>query len=107
MVRSLAIKVLGGGPARKLVRVTAPELMILQDWTSDGSAVLFTRRSAVASEPASLWRVSIHGGDPQPVGLSMVGLRDVSVAPDGTKITFTGGWPRNELWVMDNFLASK
>jgi serine/threonine-protein kinase len=106
-VRSLLVKVLGGGPARELVRVKAPELVTFQDWTPDGTAVLFTRWSSASNEPASLWRVSIHGGDPQPMGLSMVGLRDVSVAPDGTKITFTGGWPKNELWVMDNFLARK
>jgi Tol biopolymer transport system component len=104
---SLSIKVLGGGPARELVRVPGPDLMIFQDWSPDGAAVLFTRWSPKTTEPVSLWRVSIHGGDPQPLGLSMIGLRDVSMHPDGTKITFTAGWPVNEVWAMDNFLTTK
>jgi Tol biopolymer transport system component len=105
--RSLSIKVLGGGPTRELVRVPGPELMVFQDWTPDGMAVLFTRWSPTISDQVSLWRVSIYGGDPQPLGLSMIGLRDVSVHPDGTKITFTAGWPVNELWAMENFLNDK
>ena len=105
--RWLAIKVLGGGPTRELVRASDPEMLLFQDWTADGAAVIFTRWTAKPNEPISLWRVSIHGGDPQPLGLSMAGIRDVSVHPNGRKITFTAGWPMNELWVMENFLTNK
>ena len=104
--RTLAVKVLGGGPTRELARAVRPEMLMLQDWTPDGEALLFTRWTK-ASDPYTLWRVSIHGGDPQPLGLSMVGVRDVSVHPDGTRITFTAGWNRSELWVMENFLTAK
>jgi serine/threonine-protein kinase len=102
--RMLSIKVLRGGPAHELVRVSAPESLMFQDWTPDGAYLLFTRSSPKANELVSLWRVSIHGGDPQPLGLSMIGLRDVSVHSDATRITFTAGYPTNELWAMDNVL---
>ncbi len=105
--RWLAVKVLGGGPTRELVRTSGSEMLLFQDWTADGAAVIFTRWIAKPNEPFSLWRVSIHGGDPQSLGLTMDGLRDVSVNPDGMKITFTAGWPQNELWVMENFLTNK
>lgn len=104
---SLTIKLLGGGPSRELARVSGSERLLLQDWTPDGAAVIFTRWIAKPDEPVSLWRVSIHGGDPQALGLSMVGVRDVSVHPEGARITFTAGWPKNELWVMENFLTEK
>ncbi len=101
------MKVLGGGPARELVRVTAPDSLRFQDWMPDGTALVFTRSISKPDQPITLWRVSIHGGEPQPLGLSMPGIRDVSVRPDGKAITFTAGWPKNELWVMENFLTDK
>ena len=103
----LAIKVLGGGPSRELARASGPEMLVFQDWTPDGATVLFTRWNGKLNDPRSLWRVSIHGGNPQPLGLTMDGLRDVSVHPHGTKMTFTAGWPMNELWVMEHFLTNK
>ena len=101
--RSLSVKVLGG-PARELVRVTAPDSLQFQDWMPDGTALIFTRSISKPDQPITLWRVSIHGGEPHPLGLSMPGVRDVSVRPDGKAITFTAGWPTNELWVMEHFL---
>jgi len=105
--RTISVKVLGGGAARELVRLTAPDTLQFQDWTPDGASLIFTRGILKADQPIALWRVSIHGGEPQPLGLSMPGIRDVSVRPDGKAITFTAGWPKNELWVMENFLGPK
>jgi serine/threonine protein kinase/Tol biopolymer transport system component len=103
LTSAVIVKVPGAGPLRELVRAQPSETVLFQDWTPDGQAVLFTRWTRT-SEPSTLWRVSIYGGDPQPLNLSIVGLRDVSVNPDGTKITFTAGWPMKEVWVMENFL---
>jgi Tol biopolymer transport system component len=86
------------------VRTTEPDLIMFQDWTTDGAAVLFTRWTPSPGASYALWRVSVHGGDPQPLGLSMPSVRDLSVHPDGTKITFTSGYPKHELWVMEHFL---
>lgn len=52
-----------------------------------------------------VWRVSVDGGDPRPVGIAMIGLRDLSMHPDGPRLAFTAGWPVQELWVGENFLA--
>jgi Tol biopolymer transport system component len=105
--RRLAVKTLGGGPARELVRATAPETLQFQDWTPDGASLIYTRWTAKPDQSIALWRVSIHGGEPQPLGLSMPGVRDVTVRPDGNAITFTAGWPKNELWVLENFLGER
>jgi len=99
---AVIVKMVGGGPWRELVRSQSNERVSFQDWTPDGQAVLFLKWAHTRS---SLWRVSIHGGDPVPLGLDMEGLRDVRVNPGGTKITFTAGWPMNELWVLENFLS--
>jgi Tol biopolymer transport system component len=106
-VESLRIRALAGGAPRELARTEPPELLIFQDWTPDGSALLFTRWSTEGKGPVALWRVPIGGGDPQPLGLSMIGLRDVTVHPDGTRITFTAGWPENEIWSISNFLTAR
>ena len=104
---SLRIKSLGGGPSLEVTRVNAPESIVFQDWMPDGQALLFARPATQPRESSaiSLWRVSIHGGDAQPLGLSMPGMRDVSVDPGGHRVTFTAGWPTNEIWVMENFLG--
>jgi serine/threonine-protein kinase len=101
---SISFKVLGGGPRRDLASAKAPVTVLFQDWSPDGQSILFTRDEP-GNGQRSLWRVSIHGGDPERLGLSMEGLRDVRVRPDGTKLTFTAGWPRKELWVIENVLG--
>jgi serine/threonine-protein kinase len=98
---SLRVK-FAGGVASELVKAVEPESLIFQDWMPDGTALLFTKSRP--GQPASLWRVSARGGDPQPLGLTMPGLRDVSVHPDGRRLTFTAGWPTLEVWVVENFL---
>jgi len=101
--RTTALRVkVEGQPSRELIRVTAPERLVFQDWMPDGDALLFTR--ARESEAPSLWRIAVTGGDPEPLDLAMKGLRDVSVHPDGRRITFTAGWPSLEVWVIENVL---
>jgi eukaryotic-like serine/threonine-protein kinase len=98
---AVVVTVLGGGAAREVVRGQPGEYVSFEDWTSDGQAVLFLKWSKTSN---SLWRVSIHGGDPEPLGLAMERLRDVRMNPQGTKITYTAGVPWQELWVLENFL---
>jgi len=99
---SLRVKT-GDEPSRALVEVKAPERIVFQDWTPDGAALLFTR--SAGREPPTLWRVSAEGGEPQSLGLTLKGLRDVSVHPGGGHITFTAGWPALEVWVIENVLG--
>ncbi len=102
---SLWVRPLNGGVSRQLAHATAPETLMFQDWTPDGSEVLFTRWNFESPKAVSLWRVSIDEGEPQPVGLAREGLRDISVSPDGSRITFTAGWPRAEIWGLENLLT--
>jgi Tol biopolymer transport system component len=97
---SLRIKPLGE-PSRELLRVTHPQTVVLQDWMPDGRALLFTK--ANVGQKQALWQVPVEGGEPTPLPVGM-GLRDVSVSPDGHRITFTSGAPTLDVWVVENFL---
>jgi hypothetical protein len=73
----------------------------------DGLSLLVVRWTiAPASEPraSTLWRVPITGGPPVSTGLTMDGIRDITVHPGGQRIAFNAGWKRGEQWVMENFL---
>ena len=94
------LTVLRGGVARVVARDEEP--LLFQDWLPDGSGLLFTRwRDAEEAGPVSLWLVNADGGEPKSVRLSAVGLRDVSVSPDGNHLTFTAGWPLSENLALD------
>jgi hypothetical protein len=49
-------------------------------------------------------------GEPQGTGLSMEGLNDFSIHPDGRRIAFDTGSndskPSSELWVLENIPAA-
>ena len=47
---------------------------------------------------------SVEGGDPTPVGVTLVGLQDLSLHPDGRRLAFDVGREEAEVWVMENFL---
>jgi hypothetical protein len=108
--RSSSIWITGidGRPARELVRATAPESVMFQDWTPDGTALVYTRSTASESQqPLSLWRVPIVGGEPQSLGFAAIALRDVSVHPDGSRITYTAGNPVAEVWAIDHLVSGR
>lgn len=97
---SLRVKTVGQ-PSRELFRVNRPEIVVFQDWMPDGRSLVFTK--AHVGRKQSLWQVPVDGGEPTPLSLGM-GLRDVSVAPDGQRITFTSGAPTLDVWVLEHFL---
>ena len=102
---SLWIKPLKGGAAKELAHAAAPETLMFQDWTPDGATVLFTQWNLQSPNAVSLWRVSTGGGEPESLGLAREALRDVSVNPSGSRITFTAGNPRAEIWALENLLT--
>jgi serine/threonine-protein kinase len=97
---SLRVKT-GREPSRELLRVPAAQQLTLQEWVPEGDAVLVTRRGP----PMAVWRVPLHAGEPAPLGVSMVGLRDVSLHPHGQRVTFTAGSPLLEVWVIESLLV--
>jgi serine/threonine protein kinase/Tol biopolymer transport system component len=96
-----------GGQPRELFRLPNAEVAFgIGEWTRDGQRVLFvqTHRDSERKHVGELWAVSRDGKAPLRVGLSMRALRDVRVSPDGTRISFTAGYPDTDLWVFENFL---
>ncbi len=71
-------------------------------WTADGRYILGMHMPD-QSGPTKLWRIPAEGGKPQKL-LEMDGLSDITVHPDGRRITFSGGWSEMEVWAMEDFL---
>jgi Tol biopolymer transport system component len=109
---SRAIMSWRGGDPRVLMTVRPPEAMAFEGWTADGSAVLATRWTSVPedSQPTrvlrTLWRLPVNGTAPSPTRLTIEGLRDVSVHPDGLRVAFNAGWKKYESWVIEHLLAT-
>lgn len=84
-------------------------------WSSDGKYILFAQSSpendpAVVGNKSDLWRISIDGGDPQNLGLTMYRFFHLSIHPDGKHLAFSSLGPEQvepELWVMENFLPKR
>jgi len=89
-----------GGEPKELLRIK--EKVGAVAWTLDSQNVLFMRGKA-------LWRIPAEGGESRKLWtwekrhLSFEGIR---VHPDGRKLAFAVTEPRNEIWVMENFLPT-
>jgi hypothetical protein len=94
----LRVKTLGEG-GRDLVVANVR----LDDWASDND-IVFTQFER-GTQSMTLWSVPARGGAPRPLGLELLGLRNVGIHPDGRQITFTSGFPGNELWSLEHFLT--
>lgn len=105
-VDTLRVRTDGEAP-RELLRVKHPGNVVFQDWMRDGRALLFTRRlDRASSDGIELWKTTLDG-KAEPMGLSMKALRDVSIHPDGRRITFTAGAPVLEVWALENAVADR
>ena len=99
----------GSGEPRELMRIDSEDRFILAGWLPDDRTLLVARwqnrpdRLPDEPDPATLWRVPING-EPVSTGLTMDGLRDISIHPDGKRIAFNAGWKRGEQWVMEHLL---
>ncbi len=101
----------GSGEPRELLRMRADDGVQFVGWTSDGLNVLVIRwtppRDSGVPDPVlrTLWRVPVSSAPPAATALTMEGLRDVSLHPDGRQVAFNAGWKKYESWVMENLLA--
>lgn len=99
------------GTLTELFRPPNDEQIGPPTWMPDGRSVLITRRktdrnlSREARWPA-LWRIDVESKALEPLRLTMDGLRDVWVSPDGQRLAFTAGSPSLEPWVVENFLPA-
>jgi len=95
-----------GGSSREILDRGRPVAGEAAAWTRDGRQLLVVRgnRDSEGKGQGELWAVPVEGGPPRSLGLKMYALRDVRVSPDGTRISFTSGYPEANLWVFENFL---
>ena len=77
-------------------------------WSPDGQYVFYTTIERTNQGWGfELWRIPSAGGEPEPLGVVMDGLRPygLSVHPDGQRIAITAGTPpRQESWMMEDLL---
>ncbi|MGE0359857.1 MAG: protein kinase [Vicinamibacterales bacterium] len=94
--------------AKEILAGDASERVCPSVWTADGQDVLFTRSpvKAAPDDATQLWAVNAAGGQIRPVGLTVDGLNEVRLSPDGRQLSYDGGWPSQEVWVLDNVLSS-
>jgi len=106
--KSLLVIPAAGGKARELLKVKPPETIdyISLAWTPDGSQILFGRSSFQLAGKSELWRISVEGGEPQKLGLTIDNLFHLRVHLDGQRIVYTAGESKAEIWVMENFLPN-
>jgi Tol biopolymer transport system component len=104
--KSQALKILptGAGEPRELLRLKKAEGITSIAWMPDGHHLLLGKD--VKGPATELWRIRTAGGEPQRLGLAMERLQHLGVHPDGRRIAFTAGSPKQEVWVLENFLPA-
>jgi Tol biopolymer transport system component len=99
-----------GGSPTTLFTLRPPDYFNLQEWTTDGQHVLFTRSrrrpGALTAEEWQLWSVAAAGGEPRFLNLSMPDLGSVRPSPDGRRLVFTASNSRNRIRVLENVLSA-
>ncbi len=111
-LKEIVMKILPtkGGEPREIMRIKEPETVYFQSpaWSSDGLYIIFGKgQSAMRDQKTDLCRVSVDGGTPQKLGISMDRITHVRIHPDGKQIIFMAGQVQAEIWVMENFLPKK
>jgi Tol biopolymer transport system component len=81
-----------GGPARLLLQISGQEWIKVVGWSPDSSEVLFTRGDKLGGEASTtLWRLSLHGGEPRGIDAGVPVLHAVRFHPDRRRVAFDAG----------------
>jgi len=78
-------------------------------WSPDGRFIYYSDVFAGGSE-YHLWRVPAEGGDAQDARLGVLDWEQLSVHPDGSRITFSAPTinpERSQVWMLENFLPAR
>jgi Tol biopolymer transport system component len=114
--RVLRVFEIVGGEPTDLDRFVFPDRHIIDlDWSPDGRYIYFSKpKPAPESDPESgdweLWRVPSGGGEAHNLGLSMHRFIQLSIHPDGKRLTFASYSMHEKagaIWAMENFLPKE
>jgi Tol biopolymer transport system component len=97
------------GSMREVFRSEPGERIAGVAWLPNNTGLIFTRMKMSDSLPDEarwpvVWQVDLRSGVTRSLGISMRGLRNIAVSPDGRRLAFTSGWPTREPWILENFL---
>jgi serine/threonine protein kinase len=93
---------------RDVFVASLPNLAVVQAWTPDGRDLLFTTQALGSDLPARLWRISVSGGEPRDMELTVDGntrANKMALSPDGRRLAFTEGVAQWETWMLSDFLS--
>ena len=95
----LDIVALDTGQSRELLRVSdGGAFFRALTWSPDSRFLFFSKARR------ELWRVSVHNGVSEKLGVAIQGLLEMRVNPDGRRIAFSASESGAELWAMEQFL---
>jgi len=107
--RARVIKIISsrGEPVREIGLDNVPlvEAFSTIAWTPDGRYLVAGTPATTLNQKSDVWRVPVEGGPFQKVGISMDGLDELRMNPDGKRIAFTAGEFKSEVWVLEHFLT--
>lgn len=96
--------------ARVIFQAPPDEYIEAYAFTTDGTAVIIkrARRSPgpLESDHSRLWAVDVASGEARVLGLDLHGLNQARLSPDGRRLSFDAGWPKQEVWVLEHLLES-
>jgi len=96
-----------GSAPRELLRLPAgqhfQENMGALVWSPDDRFLYYVTYRDVHSD-YELWRIPASGGQPVSTGIKMPDLRQLTIHPDGNRISFTSVRWNYEAWAIDNLL---
>jgi Tol biopolymer transport system component len=98
-----------GGDLHDVLRSETGESLSGVAWLPNNRGLLFTRTKTGDALPEEarwpvVWQIDLRSGDARSLGISMRGLRNIAVSPDGRRLAFTSGWPTREPWILEHFL---
>lgn len=97
----IAVAPMSGGEPRVLYRHPGINFRVTPAWHPDGSALYF-QQPREDGESVDLMRLDTHAEEVEPTGITMDGIREIDVHPDGSRLSFTApAWGDEEIWRLD------
>jgi len=103
--KSLVLKVMpvAGSQPRELAVDVASQVLA---WEPNGKAVIFARSGPGRASGTELWWIPVSGGTAEKLGLAELAKRRLRIHPDGSRVAFSDGVVKADIWVMENFVSN-